>query len=108
MIEEKLRRFVEKRPARNFRAAGDFDETAFHQGLQDSVNVHPANGFNIGARDRLAVSNYRECLERGCGQARRLGRRKKLAHPRGKRWIGSELPAFGFLDNLKSAVLLHP
>ena len=106
MIEEKLRRFIKERPAGNFRAAGDFDETAFHQRLQHSINVHAADSFNVGACDRLPVSNNRECLERGRGQARRLGRRKKLAHPRRKRWICCNLPAFGFFDNLKSPVLL--
>src|SRR5438477_1271309 len=106
MIEEKLCRFIQERAAGNYRTAVYVDETSFHQGCQHSINVHAADCFNVGSCDRLPVSNNRECLERGRGQARRLGRRKKLAHPRRKRWICCNLPAFGFFDNLQTAVLL--
>ena len=42
----------------------------------------------------------------GDGQAGRFRRRKKFAHPTGIFRIGRELPAFGFFDQLKSALLL--
>jgi hypothetical protein len=106
VIEKKLRRFVQKRTSGNFRATGDFHETAFHQGLQHSIDADTADGFDISTCNRLAVGNDRERLERGRGQARRLGRWQQLAYPPDKDWVGDELPAFRFFDDLKSPLLL--
>ncbi len=107
MIKKKLRGFVKKRAAGNFGPSGNFDEAAFHQCLQHPIDVHAAHGFDIGARNWLAIRDDRERLQRRRGQARRFGHGKKLAHPAGKCGIRDELPAFRFLDNLKRALLLN-
>src|ERR1051325_8169014 len=82
VIEEKFRRLVKKRASGNFGASGNFYEAALHQRLQDAVDRHSAHCFDIGARDRLAISDDREGLERGRSEARRFWRRKKSADPR--------------------------
>jgi len=62
VIEKKLRGLVEERPSRNFRTTANFDETAFHQCLQNPINGDAAHGLNIGARDRLAIGDDGEGL----------------------------------------------
>src|SRR5437870_7021735 len=65
MIEEKVRCLVKQRTPRNFGTPGNFDESALHQGLQNAVDRDAADRFDIGARDRLTVSNDGEGFERG-------------------------------------------
>src|SRR5213596_1577721 len=80
VIEKKLRRFVEKRSARDFSATGDVDQAAFHQRLQHTVDVDTAHGFDIGTRDWLAIRDDGERLQRGRAQARGFRRGKQLAY----------------------------
>src|ERR1700693_3868949 len=81
MIEKKFRRFVKQRAPRNFGAAANLNEPAFHQCLQNAVDGDAADRFDIGARDRLTVSDDGERLERGGAQTRRFWRREKSADP---------------------------
>src|SRR6266705_6715726 len=107
MIEKKLRRFVKQRSTWHIRAAGNFDETALHQSLQYALNRHTADGFDIGARNRLAISDDRERLERGRGEARRFCCRKKLSDPGRIHGIARKLPAVGFFHEAESATLVN-
>ncbi len=66
MIHEILCRFVKKRTARNFGAAGNLDESAIEQRLHDAIDGNASNGFNVGACDGLAVGNDCERFEGGC------------------------------------------
>ena len=63
MFEEKLRRFVKERPARDLSASSDFDQASLHQILQDAIDRDPANHFDVSARDWLSIGNDRECLQ---------------------------------------------
>ena len=63
MIHEILCGFVEQRPARNFGAARNLDEAAIEQRLHYAIHCNAANGFDIGARDGLAVGDDGERLE---------------------------------------------
>ena len=65
MVEKKLGGFVKQRTTRNFGAPGNFDQAAFHQRLQNAINGHAADSFDIRARDRLAISDDGKRLERG-------------------------------------------
>src|SRR5205807_7782266 len=47
MIEKKFRGFVKQRTSGNFGATGNFNEAAFHQRLQNPVDGHAADGFDI-------------------------------------------------------------
>ena len=107
VIEEKLCRFVKERSPRDFGASGDFHQTALHQRLQHAIDVHAAHRFYVRPRNRLAIRNDRQCLQRRRAQSRRLRRREKLPDPFRKAWIGSQLPAFCFFDQLKRAALLN-
>src|SRR6266536_4560654 len=78
VIKKKLRGLVQKRAPGNFGASGDFNQAAFHYCLQHAIDIDTAHCFNIGTRNRLAIRNNRERFERGCAQARRFGRGKKL------------------------------
>src|SRR5450432_2473920 len=107
MLQEKLRRLVEQWPARDLGAPGNLDQPALHQGLQNAFDRHPADRFDIGAGDRLAVGDDRESLERGRREPGRFRGREKLPHPAGKLRIAGQLPAFRFLKELKGALLLE-
>ena len=61
--------------------------------------------LDICARDRLAIGNDRERLERRCAESSRFRRRKKLAHPLGVFRVGSQLPALRLFANLKCPLL---
>src|SRR5207249_11251350 len=63
---------------------------------QHALNRHTADSFDIGARNRLAISDDRERLERGRGEARRFCCRKKLSDPGRIHGIARKLPAVGF------------
>src|ERR1700693_3284360 len=101
VIEKELGRFVKQRAPRNFGAAGNFDEPAFHQCLQNAIDGDAADGLDVGARDRLSISNDGKRLERGRTQARRFWCREKSADPLRVFWIACQLPAVSFLDMLK-------
>jgi len=107
MIEKKLRRFVKQRPTRHIRSARDFDEATLHQSLQHALNRHTADSFDIGARNRLPISDDRERLERGRREPRRFCCRKKLSDPGRIHGIARKLPAFGFFDEAESAMLVN-
>src|SRR6202030_389951 len=93
MIEKKFCRFVKQRTPRNFGAAGNFDEAALHQCLQNAVDSNTADRFDVRTRDRLPVSNDGKRLERGRTETRRFWRWKKSADPLGILWIACQLPA---------------
>src|SRR5438132_689566 len=106
MIEEELRRFVKQRTTRDFRAARDFDEAAFHQCLQNTIDSYATHCFDIGARDRLPISYDGQSFERGRTQARWFGRGEQSADPLRVLWIARQLPAVGFFHQLKSVLVL--
>src|SRR5260370_19552425 len=107
MIEEKFSCFVKQRASGNFGASGNFDEAAFHQGLQNAIDRDAVYGFGIRSRDRVTVSDDGERLERGRTQARRFRRREKSAHPLGVLRIARQLPTVGFFYKLKAMLVLN-
>ena len=64
MIEKEFGCLVKQRTTRNLGAARNFNEAAFHQGLQNAIDGHAADGFDIRARDWLSISDDRERLDR--------------------------------------------
>src|SRR6266404_7950887 len=96
VIEEELRRFIEKRAPGDFCASSDFHQAALHQCLQYAVDVHAAHRFHIGACNGLPICDDRQSFQRRRTQPRRLRRGEKLADPLRVLRIGRKLPAFGF------------
>src|SRR5262249_17502218 len=72
MIEELTGRAVEQRAAQFFGPAGDPHEMAVDQALEDFSAGDAADGFELGAGDRLAVRDDRERFDGRLGEARLL------------------------------------
>src|SRR6266487_3456560 len=106
VIEEELRRFIEKRAPGDFCASSDFHQAALHQCLQYTVDIHTANRFHISACNGLPVCDDRQSFQRRRTQPRRLRCGEKLADPLGVLRIGRKLPAFRLFYELKGALLL--
>ncbi len=106
MFEKKLRRRVEQRTAGQFGAAGDADQRAVEQRLDDPARVHAAHRFHVRARQRLAVGDDGERFQRGRAQPRRAALGKELPHPRraGRRAV--ELPTGGGFGQFEGCAAL--
>src|SRR3982751_3310180 len=102
MIEKKFRRLIKQWATRNFGAAGNFDQAAFHQRLQNAIDGDAADRLDIRARDRLPVSDDGERFERRRTQAHRFWRWEKFADPLGKLWVARQLPAVGLFNQLEA------
>ena len=96
MIEKKLRRFVQKRPARDFGATGDFNQAAFHQCLQHAIDVTPRTASTsarvIGWRYAMiaSVSSAGALRRAGFGAGKAGGPSWRIAD----RWPTASLPLF--------------
>ncbi len=60
-LEEKRRRFVEKRPARLLGTAGHADHLPLQQRRDHAIDGHTAHRFDFGAADGLAVGGAFGC-----------------------------------------------
>src|SRR4051812_10044754 len=107
MFEKKLSGLVQKWTTRYFCASGNFQQAAFHQGLQHAVDIYTANGFDVRPGNRLAVSDYGEGFQCRRAQARRLWPGKQLADPAGTSRICDELPTFRLFNQVKGPFVLN-
>ena len=81
MLHKVLRRLVQQRSTRNFRAPGDFHQSGIEQFLHHAIHRYTANRLNIGFRDRLAIGNDRQRFEGWGAEPGRSYLRKQLADP---------------------------
>ena len=98
MLEEKLRCLVKQRPARDLGATGNLNQPALHQRLQHAFDCYPADRFDIGPGDRLAVGDDGEGLERRWRETSWFRGGEKLPDPPGILRIAGQLPALRFFQ----------
>ena len=106
MLQKKLRRRVKQRPAGQLGASGDADQPTVQQRLENTARIHPANRFHLRARQRLAVGDDGERLQRGRTQPRRAALGKQLPHPRRAGRQAVEMPAGDGLGESEGAFVL--
>ena len=104
VFEEKPRRFIKQRTARNFRAAGDADQPALEQRVHHSIHRDAAHRLDVRARGGLAIGDEREGFERRQAAARGFAFGVKLAHPAGENRIGGDGAAVHLLDEREGAL----
>src|SRR5207302_6669388 len=107
VFEEKLCCFVKQWTPWNFGASGDADESAFEQTVDHSIHRDAAHGFDVGARDRLAIGDERQCFQSRAAEPHRFAFGKKLAHPAGASRVSDDGPAVDLFEELKSALRLE-
>ena len=80
VLEEQRRRTIEERMPRQFAAADQAHQLKIHQRLHDRVHGHAADLFDLGLRDRLAVGDNGERLQRGPGKSARAIQLQERTH----------------------------
>ena len=103
--EEVLRRAVEERRPDDRLLARRRDELLLEERLQDARGVHAADVLDLGKRDRLAVGDDRERLERREREPAPLGDLVELAQQRVELGPRDEAPAARDLLEPHAAVL---
>ncbi len=80
MFEEKRRRAIEERMPRQFGLADQADELEIRQRLDVRRDVHAANRLDLALRERLAIGDDRQRLQRGAPQPVRTIHLQKRTH----------------------------
>ena len=84
---------VEEGAAGGLGAARQLDEAALQQGGDDAIDGDAADRLDVGAGDRLAISDDGEGLQRGLAQFAGAGLVEELADPGGGLGPGAEAVA---------------
>src|SRR5262245_149125 len=96
-LQELLRRAVQERLARELRPPRDPDEPAIDQAPQHGAGLDAADRLDLGLRDRLAVGDDRQRLERRRADALRPGLGLQARDDAGEVGIRQDAPGSGDL-----------
>jgi hypothetical protein len=82
----------------NVAAAADADELEFQQDLDHVIHIHAAHRLDVRTRDRLAIRDDGQRLERGSGQSLRTHGNLGALDGFGEFGAREDLPAASLLD----------